>query len=30
MLNIIAHELSDFEFTIGNPLEDENEAGIFI
>lgn len=30
MLNLIAHELSDFGFTIGNPLEDENEAGIFI
>ena len=30
MLNLIGHELKDFEFTIGNPLEDENEASTFI
>lgn len=30
MLDLIDHELKDFGFTIGNPLEDENEAGIFI
>ncbi|AIM11998.1 kynureninase [Bacillus anthracis] len=27
MLNLIAHELSDFGFTIGNPLEDEKRGG---
>ncbi|MED2982088.1 kynureninase [Bacillus thuringiensis] len=27
MLNLIGHELKDFEFTIGNPLEDEKRGG---